>query len=68
MEFQKATDSVRPARPTITRLRVGDLLAGDERLPINVHVIYHPEARILVDTGLTQLHPAVEDMDPASSR
>lgn len=58
------TDSERPAHPTITRLRVGDLQAGDERLPINVHVIDHPDARILVDTGLTRTHPAVEDMDP----
>ena len=58
------TDSARPTHPTITPLRVGDLQAGDQRLPINVHVIDHPDARILVDTGLTRLHPAIEDMDP----
>ena len=29
-----------------------------------VHLIEHPAARVLVDTGLTELHPAVADMDP----
>ena len=33
-------------------------------MPVYVHVIDHPEARVLVDTGMTQLHPAVADMDP----
>src|SRR5437762_2502752 len=50
--------------PTITPLLVADLLAEGERLPVYVHVIDHPDARVLVDTGLTQLHPAVADMDP----
>jgi N-acyl homoserine lactone hydrolase len=49
---------------TLTPLRVADLLAGEERLPVYVHVIDHPDARVLVDTGMTQLHPAVADMDP----
>ena len=49
---------------TVTRVPVADLLAGDERMPVNVHVIDHPQGRILVDTGLTALHPAVADMDP----
>jgi N-acyl homoserine lactone hydrolase len=49
---------------TITPVHVADLLAGDELMPVNVHVIDHPEARILVDTGLTMLHPLVADMDP----
>jgi N-acyl homoserine lactone hydrolase len=43
---------------------VAELLAGDERMPVYVHVIDHPEGRVLVDTGLTELHPAVADMDP----
>jgi N-acyl homoserine lactone hydrolase len=43
---------------------VAELLAGDERMPVYVHVIDHPEGRVLVDTGMTQLHPAVADMDP----
>ena len=49
---------------TVTRIRVGDLLAGDERMPINVHLIDHPDGRVLVDTGLTRLHPDAADMDP----
>ena len=33
-------------------------------MPVYVHVIDHPDARVLVDTGMTQLHPAVADMEP----
>ena len=33
-------------------------------MPVYVHVIDHPDARVLADTGMTQLHPAVADMDP----
>ena len=33
-------------------------------MPVYVYVIDHPDGRILVDTGLTQLHDAVADMDP----
>ena len=50
---------------TVTPFLVADLLvAEDERMPVHVHVIDHPDARVLVDTGLTELHPAVGDMDP----
>jgi N-acyl homoserine lactone hydrolase len=49
---------------TITPIRVADLLAEDERMPLYVHVIDHPDARVLVDTGMSELHPAVADMDP----
>ena len=48
----------------VTPIRVADLLAEDERMPLNVHVIDHPDARVLVDTGITELHPAVADLDP----
>jgi N-acyl homoserine lactone hydrolase len=48
----------------ITPILVADLLAEDERMPVYVHIIDHPDARVLVDTGLTELHPAVADMDP----
>ena len=48
----------------ITPIRVADLLAEDERMPVNVHVIDHPDGRVLVDTGMTELHPLVADMDP----
>jgi N-acyl homoserine lactone hydrolase len=46
---------------------VAELLAEGERMPVYVHVIDHPEGRVLVDTGMTQLHPAVADMDPRIS-
>ena len=49
---------------TITPVRVADLLAEGERMPVYVHVIDHPDARVLVDTGMTELHPVVADMDP----
>ena len=52
---------------TITPIHVADLLAEGERMPVNVHVIDHPEGRALVDTGMTELHPAVADMDPRLS-
>src|SRR5262245_6566488 len=41
-----------PASITITPVLVADLLAED-----------HPDARVLVDTGMTELHPAVADLD-----
>jgi N-acyl homoserine lactone hydrolase len=49
---------------SITPVRVADLLAEDDRMPVYVHVIEHPDARVLVDTGLTELHPLVADLDP----
>jgi N-acyl homoserine lactone hydrolase len=49
---------------TITPIFVADLLAEGERMPVYVHVIDHPDARVLVDTGLTDLHPAAADLDP----
>src|SRR5438093_9467347 len=52
---------------TITPVRVADLLAEGERMPVYVHVIEHSDARVLVDTGMTKLHPAVADMDPRLS-
>jgi N-acyl homoserine lactone hydrolase len=50
--------------PTITPVLVAELLAEGELLPVYVHVIEHPDACVLVDTGMTELHPAVADMDP----
>jgi N-acyl homoserine lactone hydrolase len=49
---------------TVTRYLVADLLAESERMPVNVHVIDHPDARILVDTGIREPHPAAADMEP----
>ena len=49
----------------VTPVRVADLLvAEDERMPVYVHVIDHADGRVLVDTGMTELHPLVADMDP----
>src|SRR5436190_17218956 len=53
-----------PSPPTIAPVLVAELLAEGERMPVYVHVIDHPEARVLVDTGMTELHPAVADLDP----
>ena len=50
---------------TVTPILVADLLAESERMPVYVHVIDHPDGRVLVDTGMTELHPLVADMDPA---
>jgi N-acyl homoserine lactone hydrolase len=53
-----------PTSITVTPIHVADLLAEGERLPVYVHVIDHPDGRVLVDTGMTELHPAAADMDP----
>src|SRR3954463_10464708 len=50
--------------PTVTPVLVAQLLAAGDRMPVYVHVIDHPDGRVLVDTGMTQLHPEVADMDP----
>jgi N-acyl homoserine lactone hydrolase len=49
---------------TVTPVHVADLVAEGELMPVYVHVIHHPDARVLVDTGMTELHPLVADMDP----
>ncbi len=61
-----STDGNRAEVPssTITPVLVAELLAEGELMPVYVHVIDHPDARVLVDTGMTQLHPLVADMDP----
>ena len=55
------------ATARVTPVFVADLLAADERMPVYVHVIDHPGARVLVDTWMTELHPLVADMDPRLS-
>lgn len=49
---------------TITPILVADLFVEGERMPVYVHIIDHPEGRVLVDTGMTELHPALADLDP----
>jgi len=53
-----------PGPISVTPVHVADLLADGELMPVFVHVIDHPDGRVLVDTGMTELHPAVADMDP----
>ncbi len=53
-----------PSSITVTPVHVADLMAEGELMPVYVHVIDHPDARVLVDTGMTMLHPLVADMDP----
>src|SRR6195952_2747387 len=53
-----------PPPITTTPVHAADLLAEGELMPVYVHVIDHPDGRVLVDTGLTELHPLVADMDP----
>lgn len=49
---------------TITRVLVRELHADGEETPNYFLVIDHPQARVLVDTGLTHLHPTAADLDP----
>jgi N-acyl homoserine lactone hydrolase len=55
----EGTDKMNAAAITITPILVADLHVEGEIMPVYVHIIDHPEARILVDTGMTELHPAV---------
>ncbi len=42
---------------------VADLGIGGERMPVYVHLIDHPDGRVLVDTGMTELHLLLADVD-----
>jgi N-acyl homoserine lactone hydrolase len=53
-----------PAPITVTPLFVADLLAEGERMPVYAHLVEHPDARVLVDTGIKELHPAAADLHP----
>jgi N-acyl homoserine lactone hydrolase len=52
------------APPTVTPILVAELAVEGEAMPVYVHVIDHPEARVLVDTGMTVLHEALADLRP----
>jgi N-acyl homoserine lactone hydrolase len=52
-----------PSPPTVAPILVAELLVEGEQWPVYVHVIDHPDARVLVDTDMTELHPAVADLD-----
>ena len=53
-----------PASITVTPVLVADLVAEGEPMPLYVHVIDHPDARVLVDTGMTELHPFAAELEP----
>ena len=44
---------------TITPVLVAELWVEGEWMPVYAHVIDHPDARIMVDTGMTELSPVV---------
>jgi N-acyl homoserine lactone hydrolase len=48
----------------ITPILVADLHVEGERMPVYVHLIDHPDGRVLVDTGMTGMHPLLADMEP----
>lgn len=52
------------AEISVTPILVADLLAGGEPMPLYVHVIDHPHACVLVDTGMTQLRPFAAPLQP----
>jgi N-acyl homoserine lactone hydrolase len=56
--------STTPVPITVTPVFVADLHVEGERMPVYVHRIDHPDGRILVDTGMTELHPWLADMEP----
>ena len=53
-----------PASIAVTPVFVADLLVEGDRMPIYVHVIDHPDARVLVDTAMTQLLAALTATEP----
>jgi N-acyl homoserine lactone hydrolase len=53
-----------PSPPTVTPVFVADMLAENGRIPLYVHLIDHPDARVVIDTGMTEVHPLVADHDP----
>nr|WP_315268153.1 N-acyl homoserine lactonase family protein [Microbacterium lemovicicum] len=61
---QTGAPSTAPAGVTVAPIHVADLAVEGETMPVCVHLIEHPAGRVLVDTGFTELHPAVADMDP----
>jgi N-acyl homoserine lactone hydrolase len=52
---------VNDGKRPITALLVADVEAFGGRFPVYVHTIDHPDGRILVDTGMVESHPDVEE-------
>jgi N-acyl homoserine lactone hydrolase len=45
----------------VRAIRYGDVLVEGERWPNSFHVIEHPDGRVLVDTGMIDSTPALEE-------
>ena len=50
--------------PAINAHLAADLIADGEQMPVFVWTIDHPAGRVLVDTGMIDSRPEVEDMSP----
>ena len=50
--------------PAITPHLAADLIADGEQMPVYVWTIDHPAGRVLVDTGVIDSRPEIEDMSP----
>jgi N-acyl homoserine lactone hydrolase len=48
-----------PTSITVTPILVADLHVEGDLMPVYVHLIDHPDGRVLVDTGMTDMHPLV---------
>jgi N-acyl homoserine lactone hydrolase len=67
MESQTTVPGERGRRTTsvtVTSVLVAELVIEGEVMPVHAHVLDHPDGRVLVDTGMTELHPLLADMDP----
>ena len=54
--------------PAISAHLAADLIADGEQMPVYVWTIDHPAGRVLVDTGMIDSRPEVEDMSQACAR
>ena len=57
-------DWSKPVMPAINAHLAAELLVERERMPVFVWTIDHPAGRVLVDTGMIDSRPEVDDMSP----
>jgi N-acyl homoserine lactone hydrolase len=50
--------------PAINAHLAADLIADGEQMPVFVWTIDHPAGRVLVDTGMIDTRPEIDDMSP----
>jgi N-acyl homoserine lactone hydrolase len=46
----------------VRAIQYGDVLVEGERWPNSIHVIEHPDGRILVDTGMIDSTPELDEL------